>query len=178
MDWAAMAVVGRIARAHGIRGHLVVNLETDFPDDRFRAGAEVFIERAGRVDAMRLTSVRFANGRPIVGLAGIDTRNEAEALSGRELRVPVGQLRALPSGTFYRHDLIGCRVETRAGAVVGVVRDVEGTVAGSRLVLEAPTGEIQIPLASEICTEIDTGAKRIVVEPPEGLLDLNVRDSN
>lgn len=168
-----MAVVGRIARAHGIRGQVIVNLETDFPEERFQPGAELFIARDGALQTLILTSVRFQRERPVVGIAGVETMNDAEALAGCELRVPIERLAALPAGTFYRHDLIGCRVETRGGEAVGVVGDVEGTLSGSRLVVASPGGEVLIPLVAEICTTVDVANKRIVVDAPEGLLDLN-----
>jgi 16S rRNA processing protein RimM len=168
-----MALVGRIARAHGNRGQVIINPETDFPDERYRKGAEVFVESGGGVKVLTLTSVRFQNGRPVLGIAGVDTMDDAEALAGLELRVPADWLAALPDGTFYRHDLIGCRVETRAGQPVGVVQDVEGSLGGSRLVVADGSGDILIPLAAEICTLIDPVAKRIVIDPPEGLLEAN-----
>jgi 16S rRNA processing protein RimM len=171
--WDAMAAVGRIARAHGNRGQVVVNIETDFPGERFQPGADLFIERDGLVEALRLTSVRFQRDRPVIGIAGVETIDDAEALAGCELRVPVDRLTPLPQGTFYRHDLVGCRVETPSGQMVGTVADVEGTLMGSRLVVPTQRGEVLIPLASAICTTIDVAAKRIVIEPPEGLLDLN-----
>ncbi len=173
--WEEMAVVGRIARAHGIRGQVIVNLETDFPEERFQPGGELFIERNGAVKTLRLSTVRFQNGRPVIGIDGVDTVNDAEVFAGQELRVPLEWLAPLPAGTFYRHDLIGCRVETASGEAVGVVQDVEGTVIGSRLVVRGERGEILIPLVSEICTVIDPAAKRIVVVPPEGLLELNAQ---
>lgn len=173
MNWAEMAVVGRIARAHGIRGQVIVNVDTDFPQARFHPGAELFIDREGRPEAIVLTTVRFQHERPVVGIVGVATMNEAEALAGQELRVPVDRLRPLPEGTFYRHTLVGCRVETRDGRTVGLVRDVEGTPASSRLVVAAPAGDVLIPLVSAICTSIDPAVGRIVIEPPEGLLDLN-----
>src|SRR5437868_1795982 len=110
-----MALVGWIARAHGIRGQVIVNPETDFPDERFRPGAELFIERGGRIERLTISTARFHRERPILAIAGIETMNDAEELAGQELRVPIERLAALPSGTFYRHDLIGCRVETRNG---------------------------------------------------------------
>ena len=168
-----MAVVGRIARAHGIRGQVIVNLETDFPETRFQPGAELFIERTGAVEALRLTTVRFHRERPIVGIDGVTTMNEAEALAGHELRVPADWLAPLPSGMFYRHDLIGCRVDTRDGRPIGTVTGVDGTLGGSRLVVDGSQGEILIPLAHEICTTIDVEGKRIVIDPPDGLLELN-----
>jgi len=179
MNWADMALVGRIARAHGHRGQVIVNPETDFPEERFQSGAELFVERGGAIEPLTLTAVRFQRGRPVVGIAGIETMNDAQALSGLELRVPLETLRALPDGTFYRHDLIGCRVETRAGGAVGIVEDVEGGAGGSRLVVADANGrgEVLIPLVSEICTVIDPAAKRIVIDPPEGLLDANAKSS-
>jgi 16S rRNA processing protein RimM len=168
-----MAAVGWIARAHGIRGQVIVSLETDFPEERFRPGAELFIERNGAVQALTLTTVRFHRDRPVVGIAGVETMNDAKTLAGHELRVPVDRLAPLPGGTFYRHDLIGCRVETSAGELVGMVENVEGTFGGSRLVVAATRGEVLIPLVAEICTTLDPVAKRIVIDPPDGLLDLN-----
>jgi len=109
--WEEMALVGRVARAHGIHGQVIVNPETDFPAERFRPGAELFIERDGRVEGLRVTTARFHRERPVIGIDGIETMNDAETLAGYELRVPIDRLATLPPGTFYRHDLIGCRVE-------------------------------------------------------------------
>jgi 16S rRNA processing protein RimM len=174
-NWNDMALVGRIARAHGNRGQVIVNLETDFPHARFQSGAELFIERGGRVEKVSITSVRFQHDRPVIGLRGVDDMTTAEQLAGAELRVPRERLAALPSGTFYRHELIGCIVETEDGRCLGEVEDVEGTMTGSRLVVGTRAGELLIPFALEICTTIDPKAKRIVVDPPEGLLELNSR---
>jgi 16S rRNA processing protein RimM len=125
------------------------------------------------VDTLTLTAVRFQGGRPVVGVAGVETIDAAERLAGLELRIPAEKLAALPPGTFYHHDLVGCRVETGSGTPVGVVEGVEGTLGGSRLVVAGAGGEILIPLAVGICTTIDVDGKRIVIDPPEGLLDLN-----
>ena len=168
-----MALVGRIARAHGIRGQVIVSPETDFLEERFRPGAELFIRRGGSVETLTVTSARFQNGRPVIGVAGIETMNDAETLAGQELRVPVERLTPLPQGMFYRHDLIGCRVETAGGETIGLVEDVEGTLSGSRLVVKTPHGDVLVPLVAAICTAIEPAAKRIVVELPDGLLDVN-----
>src|SRR6516164_3410107 len=151
LNWDSMAAVGRIARAHGIRGQVIVNPETDFPEQRFRPGASVFVKRGSAVDALLVTTVRFQNGRPVIGFEGVQTMNDAEMLAGLELRVPVEELAALPAGTFYHHDLVGCHVVTGRGEEVGTVEGVERTVGRSRLVVAGAKGEILIPLASEIC---------------------------
>jgi 16S rRNA processing protein RimM len=173
VNWDDMAVVGQIARAHGIRGQVIVNLETDFPHERFQPGAELFVKRGVVVEPLVVTTMRFQHDRPVIGLRGVEDATAATALAGLELRVPREALTPLPDGMFYRHELVGCAVETVVGLQVGTVSAVEGTADGSRLVVESPTGQVLVPLAAEICTTIDPAARRIVVNPPEGLLELN-----
>ena len=64
-----MALVGRIARAHGLKGQVIVNLETDFPEARFQPGAELFVERGGQVEPLTVTTVRFHRERPAMTFA-------------------------------------------------------------------------------------------------------------
>jgi 16S rRNA processing protein RimM len=168
-----MALVGTVARAHGNRGQVIVNPESDFPERRFRPGAEVFVTRGGEVAPLTITSARFHRGRPILGLAGVETMTAAEGMAGLELRVPREWLERLPAGTWFHHDLVGCRVETTGGDVVGEVRAVESGPGGSRLVVDGARGEVLVPLAAEICVSVDVGGRRIVVDPPDGLLALN-----
>lgn len=170
-----MAVVGHVARPHGIRGDVVVNPETDFPEERFAPGAELFVKRGTTVERLIVTRARIQRGRPVIGLRGVDDMNGALEFAGLEFRVPVAELIALPPGTFYRHDLAGCQVVTTDGTLVGTVRDVEGAMTGSRLVVQSVDGaEVLIPLADEICVSIAPAERRIVIDPPEGLLELNV----
>jgi 16S rRNA processing protein RimM len=136
----------------------------------------LFIERGGRIEGLRVTSARFHGARPVIGIEGVETMNDAETMAGRELRVPVERLAALPADTFYRHDLIGCVVETREGRQIGPVTDVEGTMTGSRLVVAGAVGEVLIPLVAAICTTVDPAAKRIVIDPPEGLIEANAKN--
>ena len=173
-DWDEMVLVGRVARAHGNRGQVIVDPATDFPEERFRPGSVLLVQRAGVVDALTVESVRFHRGRPIIGLAGVSTMDAAEALAGSELRIGADALQPLPPGSFYRHDLIGCSVETPRGDSIGAVTGVEGDGTGSRLIVQSSGGDVLIPLVEGICLEVDTARRKIVVEPPEGLLDLNI----
>ena len=168
---AEFVLVGRIARAHGNKGHVIVNPETDFAEERFRIGAGLLIGTDAAPRTIR--QVRFHQGRPVLALEGVETMNDAEALAGAELKMPAGDARALPDGTFYHYDLIGCSVVDTSGAAVGEVASVEGTMEMSRLVVSGPRGEVLIPLVGDICRSIDVAARRIVVQPPEGLLELN-----
>jgi 16S rRNA processing protein RimM len=79
---------------------------------------------------------------------------------------------ALPDGEYYLRDLIGCEVVTDDGSVIGRVHDVEGERHANRLVVKGRRGEVLIPLADEIC-RVDLPGRRIVVTPPQGLLELN-----
>ena len=172
-EWDQWVLVGRVARAHGNRGEVIVDPHTDFPERRFAPGELLHIGGAGHVESFRVRSLRIHRGRPIIGLDGIDTIDAAEALAAAEIRIPPGDLMPLPGGTFYRHDLVGCTVETMAGVMVGVVSAVEGGEEGSRLVVREGRAEVLVPLAAPICVKIDVGARRIVIDPPAGLLDLN-----
>jgi 16S rRNA processing protein RimM len=173
--WDDCIVVGRVARAHGNRGQVIVNPDTDFVEERFREGAELLVQRDGRVQPVRITASRVHQGRPVIALEGVATMNDAEAMAGVEFRVPPDALQPLPPGTYYRHDLVGCAVETVAGERVGAVGAVEGDLGASRLVVRTPGGEVLVPLADAICQRVDIAARRIVIDPPEGLLDLNRR---
>jgi 16S rRNA processing protein RimM len=173
-DWDSMVLVGRVARTHGIRGLVVVNPETDFVAERFQPGAQVWIRQEGHERPLTIVDARLEGRRPVVGFDGYDSVEAAETLAGSELRVPESVLQPLPPGTYYLHQLVGCRVETGAGAVVGEVTRVEGGAGAAVLAVATPEhGEVLVPFAQEICTGIDTAALVIRVEMPEGLLELN-----
>ncbi len=169
---ADLLLVGRVARAHGNKGQVIVNPDTDFPRERFAEGNVLVVEQAGQTVERRIESVRFQQGRPIVKLAGVETMDDAEALAGAELKLPASALAALPANTYYRHDLVGCEVKDTRGHVLGRVTDVEGPMERSRLVVESDRGELLIPMVEGICVSVDPAAKTIVVDPPEGLLEL------
>jgi 16S rRNA processing protein RimM len=172
--WDAMVLVGTIARTHGLQGQLIVNPETDFIEERFKAGASLWIRSGDTIERLSVTSSRIQKGRPIVAFQGYATIDDAERLVGRELRIPEGSLHPLDEGAYYRHQLVGCRVATLAGETVGSVRRVEDGACGSLLVVEGSRGEVLIPVAAEICVRIEVPARLIVIDPPDGLLDLNV----
>jgi 16S rRNA processing protein RimM len=169
-----MALVGRIAKPHGLRGDVVVNPETDFVEERFAVGATLWTRSGRGEEALTITSARVQNGRPIVGFNGFTGIENAERLVGLELRVPENELQRLAEHTYYQHQLVGCAVETTDGARVGNVGRVDGGLGGSLLVVNGDRGEVLVPLSQAICVEIDVRAKRIRIDPPEGLLDLNL----
>jgi 16S rRNA processing protein RimM len=172
--WDDLVVVGRVARSHGRRGEVILNPDTDFLEERFQPGQRFFVLDGPRVGTLVARSVWFHRDRPVVGFDGYESIDQAEALAGTELRIDAADLLPLPPGVYYHHDLIGCLVETADGAAVGTVRSVDGAGAASRLVVDGPSGEQLIPLAVDICRTIDPARRRIVIDAPDGLLDLNV----
>jgi 16S rRNA processing protein RimM len=168
-----LVLVGRVARAHGNKGQVIVNPETDFPEERFRVGGTLLVGEGAT--PRRIREARFQRGRPIIALDGIETMNDAEQLAGAELKVMQAAAVSLPADTFFHYDLIGCTVIDRQGQPIGPVTAVEGTMEMSRLVVAGARGDVLIPLVAAICTEIDIARRRIVADLPEGLLELNER---
>ena len=173
VSWDGMAVVGVVARTHGLRGELVVNPETDFPDVRFRAGSTLFLLRDGEPRAFRVRTARWHRGRPMIAFEGMATLDEAEQLRDAELRVPEDWLLPLPPDTYYEHELIGCKVRTVGGDAIGTVRRLEGPAGARRLIVGEGPQEIDVPLAVRICVSVEPAAATIVIDPPDGLLEVN-----
>jgi 16S rRNA processing protein RimM len=168
-----MILIGFVSRTHGNKGQVILKSESDFADQRFRAGAQVFARTGdGPIERLEIAAARFQQGRPIVGFAGFSTISEAERLAGAELRIPEAEQEPLPEGAYYHHQLIGCEVVIPSGETLGRVSAVQGDGQATRLVVKSLRSEVLIPLADEICT-VDVAAKRIVVTPPEGLLEVN-----
>ena len=168
-----MVLVGRIARPHGLRGHVIVAPETDFVEERFRSGAMLWTRSDRGEEVLTISSARVQNGRPVIGFEGFATIEDVERLAGLELRVPEDALQPLAEGVYYVHDLIGCVVETTSGERVGEVSKVDGGAGASVLNVAGPRGEVLVPLAADICIEVDIVGRRIRISPPDGLLELN-----
>ena len=173
MNWDDGILVGVIARTHGNRGEVIVNPETDFPEERFRKGAQLWTRRRDRAPVViEVVTMRMHQGRPVIMFSGIGSMNDAELLAGQELRTDEVADELLPEGEFFHRDLIGCEVVTEGGELVGTVSDVLDDSAQARLVVAGKRSELLIPLADDICT-VDVAARRITVRPPDGLLELN-----
>jgi 16S rRNA processing protein RimM len=170
-----LIAVARIARPRGVHGEVIADLLTDFPD-RFAPGQRVHLQlSSGEVEVAILDSVRFHQGRAILRLEGADRLEEAERLRSAIVSVTREELVPLPEDTYYDFDLVGCRVETKTGEWIGTVRRVDHYGAAPLLVVDGrPAGrpaELLVPFVALICPEVDLSARRIVVDPPEGLFD-------
>jgi len=165
--------VARIARTRGLRGELVADLLTDFPE-RFEGLESLLAVRpTGEREQLRLEEHWFQGHRIILKFVGYDSIEAAKALVGSELVVPESERIELPQGQFYFWELAKCQVENPAGERLGQVREVMRTGGVEMLVVENQAGrEWLIPMAEDICVEIDVENKLIRIDPPEGLLEL------
>jgi 16S rRNA processing protein RimM len=174
-SWDDAILIGVVARTHGNRGEVIVNAETDFPEERFRDGAQLMTRRKdGTPATLEVATMRMHQGRPVILFKGVASMNDAELLAGQELRVAddAGSAERLRAGEYYHRDLIGCAVVTESGESIGEVTAIDGDRSATRLVVRSRRNELLIPLVDAICT-VDVKGKRITVRPPEGLLELN-----
>jgi 16S rRNA processing protein RimM len=173
--WTAVA---RILRPRGNRGEVAAEIWTSsfarlerldkaalFAGGRWPGGRQVEIER-----------VWEHRGQAVFKFRGVDTMDAAEELRGAQICVPDSERPQLPEGEYYQSDLVGCEVVDRStGDVLGAVRGVEEYGAAPLLEVEGEGGALLIPLARSICVRVDVVARKIEVELPEGLKDLNRR---
>jgi 16S rRNA processing protein RimM len=170
------AIVGRVRKAHGIRGELVVEPITDTPDAIFASGRRLLAGTTyGDVapGAPELTvrgSKPFKGGR-IVAFAEIEDRNAAEVWRDRYLLVPFGELTPPGEKEVFRHDLIGMRMERVTGEPVGTVTGLYDLPQGLVLEVGEGPGALLVPYRPEVVVRVDVDARVVLVDPPEGLLE-------
>lgn len=167
--------VGRVVKAHGIGGEIVVEIRTDDPDARFAPGNTLRgkASRGGGERDFVVESVREHSGRLLVRLAGVTDRDAADALRGTLFVVDSDDLPPIDeSDTYYDHELEGLHVRTITGRDVGVVAEVLHTAAGELLAVRRESGEALVPFVTAIVTSVSLDDGTIEIDPPEGLLDL------
>lgn len=166
-------VIARIIKARGVRGEVACNVYTDFPV-RFASSNGVTVRMPdGTRLALSIENHWFHQRRVIVKFEGYDTMTAAETLVGGCLVIPEGDDLPLDDDQFYEYRLIGSMVITATGQEVGPVTRLMRTGGTDLLVIDGSGGrEHLVPFADAICTEVDLVAKRITIDPPDGLLDL------
>lgn len=167
--------VGRVVKAHGIGGEIVVEIRTDDPDARFATGNTLRgkASRGGGERDFVVESAREHGGRLLVRLAGITDRDAADALRGTLFVVDSDDLPPIDEAdTYYDHELEGLHVRTITGHDVGVVAEVLHTAAGELLAVRRESVEALVPFVTAIVTSVSLDDGTIEIDPPEGLLDL------
>lgn len=164
-EWVTVALLGK---SRGNRGEITALALSSNPE-RYQELREVYLFGSGQ--RCEVESTWFHGATLVFKFRGIDSISDAESLRGAEVRVPRSQRARLEPGAFYQEDLLGCEViERRSGQALGRVSDWNDSGGPGLLVLD---GGLMIPFARSICVEIDPSSKRIVVDLPEGLKDLN-----
>jgi 16S rRNA processing protein RimM len=178
---ADRVTVARVLRPHGVRGEVAAEILTDFPERLTGLkSAELWNEKTGAAKPVVIRKCWLSHsrgGQAIFHFENSASIGDAKKLVGLEVQIPLSERVALPYGSYYVTDLIGCEVVEKNGASVGRVRDVQFTGEGAArnpiLVVDSTRGELLIPLAQEICQRVDVHARRIEVVLPAGLHDLN-----
>lgn len=167
--WIAVAILGR---TRGNRGEITaVALSTKL--ERYEALRDVYLfgPDPGEPEKIAVETTWFHDATLIFKFKGVDSISDAERLSGREVRVPMAERTQLDAGEYFESDLKGCAViDRRTGQSLGTVTAVDDGGGTGLLVVN---GSLMIPFVRAICVEIDPASKRIAVELPEGLKDLN-----
>ena len=166
-------VVARIVKARGLRGEVIADLLTDFPDRFENLKLLIGLSPDDSRRSLQIEEQWFHGNRLVLKFAGFNSIDEAKVLVGYELAVPSQDRVELPEDSFYEWELIGCRVETVGGEHIGEVAEVMRTGGVEILKVIDQTGRDRlIPMASDIVVEIDKENKLVRIDPPEGLLEL------
>lgn len=169
-------VVGHLNKAHGMKGELFVWPLTDHPGSHFVPGAiHLPGDESARMPSSSLAPLTIESVRPfrkgfLAKFAGIDDRTAAEALRGRYLLRPFEAIDGLGDGEVFYHELLGATVVTVDGTLVGEVREVFPLRPADLLQVTGPRGEAMIPFLGEVVVEFERERRRVVIDPPEGLL--------
>ncbi len=169
----ALITLARATRTRGLKGEVIADLLTDFPE-RFESIKRIFgIGPGGARQELELADHWFQNDRVVLKFSGYDTVESAQALVGFDFALPADERVELPEGEFYDWELEGCLVEVGEGSSVGRVSKVLRTGGVELLVVDDGRGrECFIPMAQSIVLSIDISGRKILIDPPEGLLDL------
>ena len=164
-------IVGRVGKPHGVRGDVLVDVITDFPE-RLTDGVRFGIgDESGPGDFFVVHRVRDHKGRWLVSTQGVRDRETIESWRGKYMFLPEQAVEDLPEGYYYEHHLMGLECRSAAGEVFGRVTELNFGLGQSRLVVENAGRESMVPYVSEIIREVDLEKGFIIVDPPAGLFD-------
>lgn len=166
-----LVAIAKIVRTRGLRGELAADVLTDFPE-RFEGLVDVTAVLAdGERRELKIEKFWFQKDRVVLKFEGFDKIESAEILRDAEICVPESEVIKLENDEFFDWELIGCEVETVGGETIGNVREIMRTGGTEVLLIDGPEKEMMVPFAESICVDVDIEKKRIVVDPPEGLLE-------
>jgi len=169
-DRRTTCAVGEVVGVHGLRGLLRVRPYHP-PAPSIAPGREVLLEQHGGTRRARVRSAAPHGGVLLVGIEGIEDRSAAEALRGARVVVPLAELPPLGPDEFYWHEMEGFTVETTGGARLGAIAATMTTGLHDVWIVRDGAREYLLPVVAEVVRSIDRSARRVVVDPLDGLLD-------
>ena len=174
MTPGALVAVGEVLRPWGRQVGVRVKPLTDHPKERFRALSECVLWEPvpDRRETCRIASCRFEGQTVLVRMEGVTSPEDARRFTGRLLAVAQEDVLPAPEGHFYPWEMAGAAVETRDGRRVGEFVRVEGSEGQPLWVVAEGGREHLVPAVPEIVVEVNVAERRIVIDPPEGLLEL------
>ncbi|WP_077326151.1 ribosome maturation factor RimM [Virgibacillus siamensis] len=163
---------GKIINTHGVKGEVKVLRITDF-EERFMPGNHLYLEQDGeQLLKLEIASHRIHKGYDLICFKGYDNINYVEHFKGCYLKITEEQLTELDANEFYYHEIIGCTVFTRAGEKIGVIREILSPGANDVWVVKKEKGkDVLVPYIEDVVKHVDIEAKKVVIQPMEGLLD-------
>lgn len=173
MEKAAQQVIlGKVAATHGIKGELRVVTYSGDADTLLSLTSVQLKKPTGGIDVFPVRKVVCRGKKIIVALEGFDDINQVLPLVGRELCATRAQFPELPPGEYYWFDLEGLSVRTTEGVLLGTLVDIMATGSNDVYVVKGEGKEFLIPAVEDIVLQIDLDEGVVIVDPPEGLLDL------
>ncbi|MSO32816.1 MAG: ribosome maturation factor RimM [Candidatus Nanopelagicaceae bacterium] len=166
-----LLIVGRIGRVHGVRGEVTVEVRTDSPEDRFQVGTKIATDPF-KFGPLTITGQRWHNGILLLTFDGVSDRGAAEKIKNVLLMADV-DIAESNADEFHVQLLIGCTIELIDGTVLGTIDDVLTTKGQNLLSFMRGGKQVLIPFVKAIVPTVDIAGRKVVVTPPEGLLDEN-----
>lgn len=164
-----LLIVGRIGRVHGVRGEVTVEVRTDSPEERFQVGTQIATDPA-KFGPLTITGQRWHNGILLLTFEGVSDRGAAEKIKNVLLMAEV-DIAESDDDEFHVQLLIGSTIELIDGTVLGTIDDVLTTKGQNLLSFMRGGKQVLIPFVKAIVPTVDIASRKVVITPPEGLID-------
>lgn len=166
-----MVTIGRVVKSQGNKGELKLKLYAEPLIKPFFQ--KLYLKRISSLEEFEVESFRQYKNQYVIKLRAVDTLSQAHELTGLEVLVPEEWLKPLAKDNYYLFQLIGCSVFTKDKRKIGIVRDFLFIENNDLLVVRKGRREILIPFNQSICFDPNLKKREIIIDPPDGLLELN-----
>ena len=166
--------LGNVIKAHGLNGEIQIYLDVDVPEE-YEELESIFILQGTKLIPFFIDTLQINSNKALTKLEGVDRREDAEALAGKEVYLPLSALPELEEDQYYYHDIIGFDFYDN-GKLLGIVENVIAFSAQTLLTVKVNNTEVLVPLQDEIIRSVDKAEQRVLANLPEGLLDIYLNE--